>query len=125
MSYGATINVLVVEDFELLREGLAQFLSLCDGIEVIGTAANGEEAISQCDQLQPHVVLMDVGMPVMDGVEATRHIHERYPHIQIVILTNSFEDSRRQEAFDAGARAYLRKGVTVEGIAETIRAMVM
>jgi len=121
----ASIQVLVAEDNDLLREGLVQFLSLCDGIEVTGEAADGQEVVMLCEQLQPHVVLMDLSMPVMDGVEATRIIHERYPYIRIVILTNSFGNSRREAAFSAGATAYLQKGITVEGIAETIRAVVM
>jgi DNA-binding NarL/FixJ family response regulator len=125
MTSSDQITVLVVEDHEFLREGLREFLSLCDDITVIGTAADGEEAIAACEQLRPLVVLMDLHMPVMDGLTATRRIHELYPHIQVIVLTSSYGDSRRQEVFDAGARAYLRKGVTVERIAETIRGVVM
>jgi DNA-binding NarL/FixJ family response regulator len=78
----ANIKVLVADDNDHLRAGLVQFLSLCDGIEVAGSAADGEEAVMLCEQLQPHVVLMDLSTPVMNGVEATRIIHERFPYIR-------------------------------------------
>jgi DNA-binding NarL/FixJ family response regulator len=118
-----TVRVLIADDHELLRDGLVQFLGGCEGIEVVGSVENGLEAVEQCGKLQPDVVLMDLSMPIMDGIEATRIICQKYPHIKIVILTNSFVDSRKQEALEAGASQYLRKGVRVEEISDSLRAV--
>lgn len=119
----SNIRVLIADDHELLRAGLAQFLEVCEGIEVVGVAENGAEAVEQCGKLHPHVVLMDLTMPVMDGITATKIICHKYPHIRIVILTSSYGDDRKQEALDAGASKYLRKGVSVEEISDALRAV--
>jgi DNA-binding NarL/FixJ family response regulator len=116
------ITVLIAEDHDLLREGLAQFLDACEGIKVVGTASNGAEAVEQCGKLQPHVVLMDLAMPVLDGIAATKIICQKYPHISIVILTNSYGSTRKDEALAAGASHYLVKGVDVKGISDAVRA---
>ena len=117
------IRVLIVDDHRLVRAGLTQFLETCEGIEVIGAVSNGAEAVEQCGKLQPHVVLMDLYMPVMDGITATRIICQKYPYIKVVILTNSYGDTRKQEALEAGASKYLRKGVSVEEISDALRAV--
>lgn len=85
------IRLLIVDDQEIFRLGLAALLSVREGIDVVGQAGNGLEAQALTAELQPDVVLMDVRMPVCDGVAATREIHQRYPWIQIVVLT-TFDD---------------------------------
>jgi DNA-binding NarL/FixJ family response regulator len=122
MSSPGLIRVLIAEDNELLRNGLAEFLDLCDDIEVVGRVENGKLALTLCGEVSPDVVLMDLSMPVMDGVTATRLIREQYPAIQVVVLTHSFEQNRKQASFEAGASAYLIKNVTVDEIADAIRA---
>lgn len=116
------IKVLVADDHDHLRNGLASFLDSCDGISVIGTASTGKEAVERCADLQPDVVLMDIHMPGMDGIAATRLIRADNPAIQVVILTNDFDDSQWDEAMSAGASRFLFKAVTVDGIANAIRA---
>ncbi len=115
------IHVLIVDDHEILRMGLAIFLESQDDLILVGEAANGQEAVNLCDQLQPEVVLMDIAMPVMDGIIATRIIRRKYPDIAIVMLTSSFSGEREQESLQAGACDYLRKNITGEKIAQTIR----
>lgn len=124
MAVPSDIRVLIADDHELLRLGLAEFLDNCEGIAVVGTASDGVEAVDLCGKLQPDVVLMDLSMPVMDGIAATKKICQEHPHIQVVILTNSYGDTRKQEALVAGASSYLRKGISVEQIADAIRAAV-
>jgi len=119
---GTDISVLIVEDHEYLRYGLATYLETCDGLHVVGTAANGKEAVERCAQLHPDVVLMDIQMPQMDGIAATRLIREQHPETQIVILTNGIDDLQIDEALAAGARKFLFKSVSIERISEAIRA---
>jgi two-component system, NarL family, response regulator LiaR len=116
------IRLLVVEDNELLRSMLAGYLDQRSGLQVIGTAANGQEAVELSSQLQPDVVLMDVVMPLMDGITATRIIRENNPNVQVVILTNG-NGAQAKDAMEAGASAYLLKMVSVDEIAQTIRSV--
>jgi NarL family two-component system response regulator LiaR len=116
------IRLLVVEDNELLRSMLAGYLDQRSGLQVIGTAANGQEAVELSSQLQPDVVLMDVVMPLMDGIMATRIIRENNPNVQVVILTNG-NGAQAKDAMEAGASAYLLKMVSVDEIAQTIRSV--
>jgi DNA-binding NarL/FixJ family response regulator len=116
------IRVLLVDDQALFREGLRTLLSLQAAFEVVGEAANGEEAVQAAKNLQPHVVLMDLRMPVLGGVEATRRIRAMDPDCQIIVLT-TFEDD--EEVFDAlrsGAVGYLLKDVPSEKLMEAIHA---
>jgi two-component system, NarL family, response regulator LiaR len=124
MDHASHIRVLIVDDHEILRMGLALFLENHDDFMLVGEASNGKQAIELCDQLQPDVVLMDIMMPVMDGITATHIISQQHPEIAIVMLTSSFTGGREKEAREAGARGYMRKNVTGEKIAETIRAAV-
>jgi DNA-binding NarL/FixJ family response regulator len=101
------VGVLIVEDHDYLRDGLATYLNECEGLRVVGTAANGKEAVARCAEFNPDVVLMDIRMPESNGIEATRTIRQQYPHIQVVILTNSIEDDEIDAALAAGARTYL------------------
>ena len=115
-------RILIVDDHEILRMGLAVFLETQDDLLLVGEAENGQQAIELCDQFQPDVVLMDVMMPVMDGIMATQIITQKYPQIAVIVLTSSFAGGREVEAREAGAREYMRKNVSSDQIAQTIRA---
>src|SRR6185503_13357575 len=84
------IRLLLVDDNERLRDSLGGFLTNLGGLEIVGTASTGKEALEQCAKLHPDMVLMDIRMPEMDGIAATRLIHEQYPDIQVVVLTSGF-----------------------------------
>jgi DNA-binding NarL/FixJ family response regulator len=118
----ASITVLVVDDQRVVRDGLTMLLGLMDGVEVVGTAANGAEAITVADTAQPDVVLMDLRMPGVDGVEATRVIRSRQT-AAIVILTTYVDDESLFPALQAGASGYLTKDASAEQIEEAIRAV--
>lgn len=121
MPYLRIIRVLVVDDSAQVCLALSKFLDVFEDLQQVGVAVNGQEAVLLCAQLQPDVVLMDVHMPVMDGLAATRMIVLQYPHIQVVILTNSPGTSLEQ-ALEAGARAVIRKKGSIDTLAEAIRA---
>jgi len=104
-------TVLLVDDHALFREGLAALLSTQDGIEIVGEAASGEEALEKARELLPDVILMDILMPGMGGLGATRKIKEEMPHTRVVILTVSEEEEDLFEAIKAGAEGYLLKTV--------------
>ena len=116
------IRVLIVDDYAMLRRGLATFLSAFDDLEMVGEAINGREALPLCEQLRPDVVLMDLIMPEMDGATATRLIRQRYHQVQVVALTSFREEELVQGALEAGAIGYLLKNVAAEELAEAIRA---
>ncbi|WP_327587533.1 response regulator transcription factor [Nonomuraea sp. NBC_00507] len=115
-----TIRVVLADDHPVYRDGLAVLLGSIPGIEVAGTAADGAEAVERAADLQPDVVVMDVRMPGLDGIEATRRIAADSPHIGVVVLTMSEEDATLFAAMRAGARGYLLKGA---GQAEIVRAI--
>lgn len=104
-----TIRVLVVDDHELFRQGVSAILDHVEDIDVIGQADNGQKAIDQSGTLSPDVILMDINMPVCDGLTATRHIHEHFPNIKILILTVSDTEEMLFEAVKAGASGYVLK----------------
>ena len=116
------IRVLIVDDHDVVREGLAGFLNAIPDMTLVGEANNGSGAVRLCEKLQPDVVLMDMVMPDMDGIEATRTIHERFPNIRVVILTSFGEETQVQEALRAGAMGYLLKTSSAHDIAAAIRA---
>ncbi len=105
----APIRVLVVDDQRVVREGLTMLLGLLEGLEVAGSAADGEEALAQVAALQPDLVLMDLNMPRVDGIEATRRIAAEHPHVPVVVLTTYTDQERVLAALRAGARGYLTK----------------
>jgi DNA-binding NarL/FixJ family response regulator len=105
------IRVLLADDHQLVRSGLAALLAGTEDIEVVGTAANGAEAVEMARRTKPRVVLMDLVMPVMDGVEATRRISAELPGTQVVVLTSFSDQERILAALDAGAIGYLLKDV--------------
>lgn len=116
------IRVLLVDDHELVREGLRMFLAEETEIEVAGEAANGVEAVALADRVRPDVVLMDVLMPEMDGVEATRRIRARNPACQVLVLTSFADDQHVRAALQAGAIGYLLKDVLKPELLRAIRA---
>lgn len=117
------IRVLVVDDHSVVRSGLEQLLATTDDIEMVGSASNGVEAIAQVEALAPDVVLMDLSMPELDGVEATRRISERHPTSRVVVLTSFSDQTRILDALSAGADGYLLKHADPDDIADAIRAV--
>jgi DNA-binding NarL/FixJ family response regulator len=117
---GAPTRVVVADDHPVFREGLAMLLGSVDGIEVVGTAANGAEAVEAAVRLRPDVVVMDVQMPQLNGVEATRRLTTEAPGVGVVVLTMSEDDGTVFAAVRAGARGYLVKGAEQEEIVRAI-----
>ena len=117
-----SIRVLIADDHAVLREGLRSFLELQDGIEIVGDAADGAEAVELAEQLRPAVVLMDLVMPKLDGVEAMRELRERVPDTRVIILTSYIDDERLLPAIRAGAAGYLLKNAEPQELARAIRA---
>ena len=120
----AMIRVLLADDHEAVRLGVTSFLSACADIEVVGAVGNGAAALSLIATLAPDVVLMDLSMPVMDGIEATRQIHALSPHTPVIVLTVSGDHDRVSAAVEAGASGYIVKGSDPEELAVGIRAAV-
>lgn len=120
---GETVRVLLADDHPVYRDGLAALLGSLDGVEVVGTAADGVEAVDGARELQPDVVVMDVQMPRLDGIEATRAITADSPHIGVVVLTMAEEDQTLFAAMRAGARGYLLKGANQAEIVRAITAV--
>ena len=116
------IRVLLVDDHSVVRSGLSAMLSAEEGLELAGEAADGAEAVRLCQRLKPDVVLMDLLMPVMDGVSATRAIHESCPQSRIIILTSFKEREQVDGALKAGAMSYLLKNVSASELVSAIRA---
>ncbi|MDP9844182.1 response regulator [Streptosporangium lutulentum] len=119
-----TVRVVVADDQTVVREGLVLLLGLLPGIEVAGTASDGQEAMRLVASLRPDVVLMDLRMPRMDGVEATRRIRADHPDVQVVVLTTYSDDESVFAALGAGARGYLTKDTDAESLACAITTVV-
>jgi DNA-binding NarL/FixJ family response regulator len=117
-------RVLVADDQRVVRDGLATLLSLLPGIEVVGAAADGDEAVELVARLSPDIVLMDLRMPRCDGVEATGRIRESHPQTEVVVLTTYTDDRSVIDALRAGARGFLTKDASAEEIAHAIDAVV-
>jgi DNA-binding NarL/FixJ family response regulator len=114
------VRVLAADDQRVVREGLAMLLGLLPDVEVVGTAADGEEVLALAAELRPDVILMDLRMPRMDGVEATRRLRERDPAVKVVVLTTYADDRSVLDALRAGALGYLTKDA---GAAEIQQAL--
>jgi DNA-binding NarL/FixJ family response regulator len=115
-----SVKVLVVDDQQLMRDGISSLLSIQAGIEVIGTAANGQEAIEQALALSPDVILMDVRMPVMNGITATEQIRRQLPTCQVLMLTTFDDEKDIIKALTAGASGYLLKDIPAQDLAQAI-----
>jgi len=113
---------MIVDDHAMVRRGLSTFLKVKPDLELVGEARNGQEALQVCEQVRPDVVLMDLVMPEMDGMAATRAIRERWPQVQVIALTSFQERDLVQKALQAGAISYLLKNVSANDLAEAIRA---
>ncbi len=118
-----TVQVLVVDDHAMVRKGLVQLLSAAEGIEVVGEAANGREAVAQAAALAPDVVLMDLQMPEMDGVTATRELLAADGRAQVLILTSFSDAERIVGALDAGAVGYMLKDAEPDDLIEAVRSV--
>jgi DNA-binding NarL/FixJ family response regulator len=110
------LRVLIADDQRVVREGLNLILELVEGVEVVGTAGDGAQAVTQTAALHPDVVLMDLHMPVMDGIAATGRIRSEHPHTQVLVLSTYAEDTDLLPALRAGASGYLTKDATAEEI---------
>lgn len=115
------IRILIVDDHEMVRLGISSFLSTEEDMEVVGEAANGLDAIKLVEEHKPEVILMDLVMPVMDGIETTRKIKEIHPEGKVIILTSFIDDQQVFPAIEAGAFSYLLKSTKANEIAEAIR----
>jgi two-component system, NarL family, response regulator LiaR len=117
-------TLLLADDHTLFREGLRELISHWEEFQVIGEAANGQEAVERCRERTPDIVLMDVHMPVMDGVEATRLIHLELPATSVVMLTMSVEEKNLFEAIKQGARGYVLKDTSAHQLRERLGEVV-
>jgi DNA-binding NarL/FixJ family response regulator len=115
------IRVLAVDDQRVVREGLAMLLGLLPDVEVVGTAADGEEALALAGELRPDVILMDLRMPRVDGVEATRRLRASHPEIKVVVLTTYADDRSVIDALRAGALGYLTKDAGADEIRQALQ----
>lgn len=117
------MRILIVDDDTLVREGLRMILESEEGFTIVGTASNGEEALKLCSLVQPEVVIMDIRMPVMDGVEATKFIKEKYKDIKILLLTTFKDVEYIRSAVMHGAEGYVLKSNSSENIIESIKTV--
>ncbi len=115
-------RVLIAEDHQMVRLGLVAMLEAFDDLLLVGEAMNGREAIKLCERQHPHVVLMDILMPQMDGIEATAQITRRFPNIHVIALTSYDQPGTVNTVLQAGAIGYLLKNVTAHQLADAIRA---
>ena len=117
-------KILIADDHALFREGLRQLIEHWDDFQVIGEAENGQEALDLCRKLAPDVVLMDVHMPVLGGVEATKRIHKELPGVRVVMLTMSVDEDDLFEAIKAGAQGYVLKDVHARQLHNALRGVI-
>ena len=122
MSKSQPIRVIIVDDHAMTRLGLRFFLKAYDDLELVGEATNSEEALSLCQQANPHVILMDMVMPGLNGAETTQLIRQKYPRTQVLALTSFEQDDLVKQALQAGAIGYLLKNVSAQELAAAIRA---
>lgn len=124
MAQGQPIRVLIADDHVVVREGLVALIDSLADIEVVGDASNGVEVIELAQTLQPDVILMDLVMPLKDGVSAAKEILQTHPHIRILVLTSFSDDARVLQAIEAGARGYLLKDSSSKELIQAIRSVV-
>jgi NarL family two-component system response regulator LiaR len=116
------IKILLVDDHTVVRSGLSKFLMVNKDLKLIGEASDGQEAVQMVSLHKPDVVLMDLMMPGMDGITATREIHHKYPSVKVIALTSFAEQNMVQGALQAGAIGYLQKNVTAKELGHAIRS---
>ena len=116
------IKILLVDDHAVVRSGLSKFLMVNKDLELVGEASDGAEAVQMVALRQPDLVLMDLMMPGMDGISATREIHQNYPHVKVIALTSFSEQNMVQGALQAGAIGYLQKNVTAAELSIAIHS---
>ena len=119
----SNLKIVIVEDHEFTRIGLKLFLEKVPGFEVVGEASDGASALEQVQQLQPRVVLMDIGLPVMDGIEATRQIKKLLPDVRVIMLTSHSADQDIFAALSANANGYCLKNIASDQLANVIRTV--
>ena len=117
------IRIMLVEDHQVVRQGLAALLASAPDLQIVGSVGNGLEAVESYRTLQPEVVLMDLQMPKMNGVDATRKIRQEFPDARVVVLTTYDGDEDIFRALQAGAKGYLLKGMPFDELLKTIRAV--
>jgi DNA-binding NarL/FixJ family response regulator len=117
------IRIMLVEDHQVVRQGLAALLASAPDLEIVGSVGNGQEGVESYRTLQPDVVLMDLQMPKMNGVDATRKIRQEFPEARVVVLTTYDGDEDIFRALQAGAKGYLLKGMPFDELLKTIRAV--
>lgn len=122
MTENPPIRILLVDDHDMVRRGLAVFLEAFDDLQLVAEARGGAEAVEMCARHGPDVVLMDLVMPDMSGVEATQIIRERFPEIQVVALTSFKDEEMIRPVLEAGAISYLFKSVSIDDLADALRA---
>ncbi len=115
------MRVLFVDDHEMVRIGISSFLSTQEDIDIVGEAGDGQEGIEQAEALQPDVILMDMVMDKMNGIEATSIIKSRMPHIKVIMLTSFIDDKEVYAAIDAGVDSYILKTSSADAIADAVR----
>lgn len=118
----ALLRVVVADDQATVRDGLVVLLGLAEGIEVVGSAANGQEALNVVEQTHPDAILLDLRMPVLDGIETIRELSRHHPDVAVVVLTTYADDTSIIDALEAGARSYLTKNADRADIAQTLRS---
>lgn len=123
MKEEVSLKILIVDDDALIRDSLSIILDMEEDFNVIGTASNGQEAFEACARLQPDIVLMDIRMPIMDGVLGTKNIKASFKQIKVVILTTFKDDEYIKEAIKNGAEGYILKNQPADAIVESLRAV--
>ena len=123
MSTPGRIRVMIVDDHDVLRSGLKFSLLAFDDLDLVCEARDGREAVRLCGEQRPDVVLMDMLMPEMDGVEATRAIRRRYPQVRVLALSSFYDQELVRRALQAGVTGYLIKGVSAAELGEAIHAV--
>ena len=118
------IRLLIVDDHEMVRTSISFFIANCDDITIVGEAANGDQALQLCAELQPDVVLLDLNIPLVNGLNVATIIRDLYPVIRVVVLTYSNSEDDIAKAIAAGVKSYLLKDVTASEIAHAIRQAV-
>lgn len=121
MNKSRPIRVMTVDDHDILRGGIRFSLLAFDDLELVAEARSGQEALRLCDELQPDVVIMDMLMPELNGVDATHAIHSQHPQVRVLVLSSFHDTDLVQRAVQAGAIGYLVKGVSADELAEAIR----